>query len=764
MKTDIGKCKKLLDSGFSLLTVGIDKIPNFPWKKHQTELPKKADFEKNYNYSGGLYKKDGAEIEPTTGIGIITGYNGLEVIDIDLKIFTTLKEQQDFWKEYLGFLKDNILDFEDKFVIYKTVNGGYHILYRCAKIEGNLKIAVLKGFAQAIIETRGIGGYVFIYEKQESKKSYFELQEISELDREVLFSVSRFYNYIQETDQIIPEKIDVENKEAETTVWDDYNSKTSIFDIIDSDFDIVKNISDKYIIRRHGATTPHSGYVYKNSGCMYLFSTGTIYPHEKLISSFSAYTIKFHSGDFSLSAKELYKKGFGSRIVKKVDALQIAPEKIVYEDIKFPLDIFPIELQNYILQCNLSLDSSIDYMGCSFLWLLSVIIGNAVKIQVKPGWIEPATVWMTIVGKAGIGKTPSISNIVYPLNKENNREIKKFVKSYDKYNEFMALDKKDKENTEQIKKPVKTQFIADDITLEALVDMHEENKNSIGVFKDELAGWIKDMNKYRSGSDLEFWLSTWSAKSVSLNRKTAKSSFVAHPLIPVLGGIQPGVFDTFYTDENKDNGFIDRMLLCFPDLLVEEYNDNELTHDIMNWYSEYVVSFYRDIRNKCIVFNNDDEIEPFIAKFDNSSKIEWKRIFNKITAMQNDDEENEYMKSMLPKQKSYIPRFALLINSLSVFDRSGNPNEFKTISIKSILAAEKLSDYFISMAKKIKISSSEIHDIKRVLSATSSLSLFDKFKALHKSNPNLNKKEAAEHLGVSRTMIYKYLDNLAEKV
>ena len=31
--------------------------------------------------------------------------------------------------------------------------------------------------------------------------------------------------------------------------------------------------------------------------------------------------------------------------------------------------------------------------------------------------------------------------------------------------------------------------------------------------------------------------------------------------------------------------------------------------------------------------------------------------FNEITNYQNSDEENEYLKSMYPKQKSYIPLF-----------------------------------------------------------------------------------------------------------
>jgi len=750
MKPEIGKCKLLLDSGLSLITVKSDKIPNIPWKKYQSEIISKSDFEAAYNLSN------------TVGVGICTGFNGLEVIDIDLKVFSTLKEQQDFWTEYIQLLKDHILDFETKFVIYRTINGGYHILYRCEKIGGNQKIAKVKGHTEAVIETRGVGGYVFVYENKISKKSYTEIQEISELDREALFGISRYYNYVEEVDKIIPDKIEKEYV-SEVSPWQDYNQKTSILDLLADDFEIVKNISDKYIIRRNGATSPHSGYVYKNSGCMYLFSTGTIFPNEKLISPFSAYTIKHHSGNYSEAAKELYKKGFGSRIIKPVAKLQIEPQ-VNYKDLEFPLEVFPKEIQNYMIQCRDTLDSSIDYMGCSYLWLVSVIIGNSVKIQVKPGWVEPATMWMTIVGKAGIGKTPSISNVVFPIQKANNREIKKFVKEYDKYNEFMELDKKDRQNTEQIKRPRKTQFIADDITLEALVDLHEENKNAVGVFKDELAGWIKDMNKYRAGSDLEFWLSTWSAKSVSLNRKTAKSAFVPHPLIPVLGGIQPGIFDSFYNDENKDNGFIDRMLLCYPDLMVEEYNDNELSYDTINWYNDYIIAFYSDVKSKVVQLDVDDEIKPIIAIMDAEAKVEWKRIFNKITAQQNDDDENEYMKSMLPKQKSYIPRFALLFNCMHVFDKSADISNFKVINKAAILAAEKLSDYFIRMAKKIKITSNEVSDIKNMMRITASLPKNKQFMAMYELNPNLNRSEVAEKLGVSRKTVQSWVKELKGEV
>lgn len=762
MKTDLGKCNKLLDSGFSLLCVGENKIPNFPWKDRQAKPYLKTEFEKDYSYSGGTFKKNGDEIPPTNGVGIITGYNGVEVIDIDLKILASLKKQQDFWNEFTSFLKDNIDDFDSKFIIYKTVNNGYHILYRCKVIGGNEKIARLKGHKEAIIETRGIGGYVFIYENQVSKKSYFEIQEISEMDRDVLFGICKYYNYIEPTQSVNVHHDDTAVNKTEvkpgieTSVWQDYNEKTNILDVLGPDFSVIRNLSDKLIIKRAGAESAHSGYIYKDSGCMYLFTTGTIFPNEKLISPFTAYTYKFHNGDFSLSAKELYKNGFGSRIVKKIEELHqdIPPE--LY-NIDFPIDVFPLEIQNYIKICNETLDSSIDYMGCSMLWMLSVIVGNSIKIQVKPGWREPAVTWISVLGKAGIGKTPSIQNIVAPLMEVNNREQKKFIKQYEKYEAFMALEKKEKANTEEIRRPKKTQFIANDITFEALIDLHEENKNAIGVFKDELAGWFKDMNKYRTGSDLESWLSCWNGNSISLNRKTAKSSFVDKPFIPVLGGIQPGIMDQFYTEENKDSGFLDRMLFCLPELSVEKYNDNEMDENIISWYADYMIAFYDNVRRHIVKYDAEDNILPLIAKFGPEAKNEWIRIFNKITDMQNSDEENEYMKSMLPKQKSYIPRFALLLNTFHGFHNSGNVNDFDTITKESMLAAERLSDYFILMAKKIKVSSTEINAIKKQVKGSDGKSNFEIFKMMYKQNPNLNKTEVAEALGISRKTVYEFI-------
>jgi hypothetical protein len=571
------------------------------------------------------------------------------------------------------------------------------------------------------------------------------------------------YDYI-DVKPIEPEKKKTEYQETEITCWEDYNQKTTIFDVIGNDFSIVGNLSNKYVIKRHGAQSPHSGYVFKDSGCMYLFSTGTIYPHETLITPFIAYCWSYHNGNLSEGAKELYKLGFGSRLkklvveqTKNIPTNEPLIEQYQYNkaDLKFPIEIYPKPIQSYILECNSKLDSNIDYMGCSLLWLISVCIGNSIEIEVKRGWNENATVWLSLVGKAGIGKTPSINNIIFPLQKINSREIKNYFKELEKFEFYDNLNKKEKEEYAEVEKPIKKQFIANDITLEALVDLHQESDNAVGIFKDELAGWLKDMNKYRAGSDLEFWLSCWSGKSVSLNRLTRKGSFVEKPFIPVLGGIQPNILNSFYTEENKDNGFMDRMLLSFPEAVIDLYNENELEYEILEWYSNNIICFFDTLKT---VLKRDDDgiIKSLTAKFSDEAKIEWMRMFNEISNCQNDENENEYLKSMYPKQKSYIPRFALLIHVFDEFFSDGGNTLL--ISKESILKAEKLSKYFIATAKKVKINSIEVNNVKNT--AKGGKSTMDKLKLIYNENKDFDKSQVAELLGVSKRQINRLIKQL----
>jgi len=759
-KPDYGVCLKLLKNNFALVAIGSEKRANYKWEgtlKNPNLKPlSEAEFKKRYYYDGSynFTKKDknGNDIvvnfPKTEGVGIITGYDNLEVIDVDTKILSTLKEKQDFWNEYLELLENHVEDFHNKVAIYETVSGGYHLLYKCSEIEPNKDLASPKGVEGQLIETRGIGGYVFIYDKQISNLSYFTIKEISTDDRNMIFECSKFYHFIEDKkESTTPKKTNTEFEEQDIKTWDDYRLKNNILDVISDDFDEVGVLSGKVKILRKGAKSAHSGYVDTTLNKMYLFSTGTIYPHQTPLNPFDVYRIKYCNGDYGKAASQLYKDGYGSRIIIK----PILLESEIKQDAKidFPLDIFPKDFQIYITENNRVLGHSIDYMANSLLWVMSTIIGNSEVIMAKNGYVQSASLWLALVGAAGVGKTPSISAITRPLEKLNGKEIKKYIKDLAKFQDYTKKSKEEKETSETLRDPLKAQFLVNDITQEALIELHQMNPNSIGVLKDELAGWIKDMNKYRAGSDKEFWLSTWSSTPIYLNRKTAASSYVEKPFIPILGGIQPSIFTEFSTDENKDNGFLDRLLLCFPQEKINHYIEEEIDLQLLQWYEDVIVNIYNSQKKQC-KFDDSGEIMPLVIKLSDSGRSEFKNIYNEITDKQNSDSINEYTKSMLPKQKNYVLRFSLILNF--IWRQTSDENYSKEIGSDILLKSKKLSDYFIKMSNKVKIDSDEVLNIKKsIKSFDGDIDLI--IKNLIKENKSINQSQLANDLGVTRQTI-----------
>jgi DNA-directed RNA polymerase specialized sigma subunit len=182
-----------------------------------------------------------------------------------------------------------------------------------------------------------------------------------------------------------------------------------------------------------------------------------------------------------------------------------------------------------------------------------------------------------------------------------------------------------------------------------------------------------------------------------------------------------------------------------------------LNPEIIDWYENYIINLYDVIKTKVIRYNINNEIEPWICTWNEKADRQWERIYNKIIDMINSDSENEFVKSMLSKQISYIPRFALLLNTLYNYDLD-DPNFLITeITEKSVLSAEKLSDYFILMAKKIKFDTIEKRELKDLVNDIKDMPLKEKIIHIFQVIPDANKTEVAELLNTSRQTIYKNL-------
>ena len=420
-------------ANFSIIVADEKKVPVSGWKDSQVQATPASKIIE-------LAKKKNAHY-----LGIVTGYDGLEVIDVDLKVLGTTEEKKEFWENLYKVLYNIIYDLESKIVVYKTVSDGVHILYKTNIRAGNTKLATLQGHKSAIIETRGVGGYVVAYKDREliPNRTYFDIDYITDDERNAIINVCRSFNY-EVPVAVEPTQEAMKDYATGLTPWDDFNNQNMVWDVVSEDFTIIKNINGKLFIKRHGAESAYSGYIYTNDNRMYIYSTGTIYPHEKQISPYAAYVYRYHAGDFSAAAKDLYHQGFGDRIVR-AQPTSYTPMVIDEDNISFPLSVFPEPFRIYIVECADKLGLTIDYMGCTLLWVYSIIIGNLYEIEIKRGWTETACLWIALVGRAGIGKTPSISQMAFPIEKINNKGIKRYYAKLDEWNEWDKLTKKEKE-------------------------------------------------------------------------------------------------------------------------------------------------------------------------------------------------------------------------------------------------------------------------------------------------------------------------------
>jgi hypothetical protein len=735
-----GYYTNLLNKGFSIIPIQEYK------DNHKPNLFSTTPF---YTDAANLLQFDGwYKDKKTVSFGLLTGQSDVEAIDIDSKILKTKQDRDSFLKEYFGLLENHIDDFYKKFCIVKTQSGGFHILYKSKLVTGNKKIAKPKGYKEALIESRGLKGFVYIYNVVKGLQ-YNQIDYVSDEDRKMLWQISETYDY----KEVIQPKA-IKKRQTITqdglTPWDDFASKNSILDICSDDFDIVKHGKKSTMIRRKGADSAFSGHIYDDTGKMFLYSTGTIYPHETPLNSFDVYVFKHYGGDRSEATKQAYSDGYGDRYKPTNDKPITEVTPLI--NTEFPLHIFPKAIQQYVTECNQKLNASVDFMCVSYLWLMSVLIGNTLKVKVKNGWIDSPILWISVIGTAGVGKTPDIKLILKPLLDLNSQEIKRNIKRQKEYKEYQNMSKEDKEVNGTKEEPIKTQMIVDDITMESLIDMHSYNPKSIGVFKDELAGWFKDMNKYRDGSDKERFLSAWSGDSIVLNRKTADDSFVESPFIPILGGIQPSIFKEFQTSENKHNGFMDRMLFCDPKKEAQYPPTEELSQDLINQYRDVIIEV-KKVVDRDLTEVVEGVCIPKVLELTPGAKKEYNKSHRALIDLMKSEDELSNHVGMFAKQITYIPRFALILEFVS---NIYNDSHASVITEKSIKDATELSNYFISMAKNNNTESKQGNSLSSYVTKHKDKSIAELSKMTVKQFPNVKKKDIADSLDISVRTLHRY--------
>jgi hypothetical protein len=197
----------------------------------------------------------------------------------------------------------------------------------------------------------------------------------------------------------------------------------------------------------------------------------------------------------------------------------------------FPLDaINPEWLRDWIVRAAHGAGTAIGYVAVPLLVAAGGLIGTARRIRPSRAWSQPMATWGANVGWSGDGKTPGqdvIKRAIDTIEEALEPEISNLKRAHDRLEAIATATKKawQKEVEEAIAqnreppprpdeaeapgKFIAPKLYATDITIEKLCELLPARKQGMLLLKDELADWFLNMQRYSTGTDNPFWLTSW---------------------------------------------------------------------------------------------------------------------------------------------------------------------------------------------------------------------------------------------------------------
>lgn len=409
--------KHLIKSGISPIPIGDGKRPSIKWKNFQNRFISDKEIEEN--------------VDDNSEIGIVCGKvsGNLEVIDVDLKYDNT----GNLFTELLDIIKNHAPGVLEKLTVQKTKNGGYHLIYRCDKIEGNQKLAKrtttdeerkIEGKENekevVLLETRGEGGYILCYPSNGytiEKGKLLGIQKISIDERDLILDICRSFNQVFDT-PIVRKKNPVFF--SGESPFEDYNNNGDATNILEKHGWVVcatkgENIHFTRPGKNDGTT---SATYHTQKRVLYVFTTSSQFEANKGYNNSSIYAILECDNDYKVLAQKLKSEGYGksstildagasdvletrasvtSSEYKVEDVLYNSDEAekylkdVISGNLKMGLEVGMKELDKYFRfkRSNFVIVNGLDNVGKStIIWYLQTLM------SIKHGWR-----WLIYVGE-----------------------------------------------------------------------------------------------------------------------------------------------------------------------------------------------------------------------------------------------------------------------------------------------------------------------------------------------------------------------------
>jgi uncharacterized protein DUF3987/primase/DNA polymerase family protein len=244
-----------------------------------------------------------------------------------------------------------------------------------------------------------------------------------------------------------------------------------------------------------------------------------------------------------------------------------------------------------------------DFVAIGVLVAAASVVGRQLTIRPKlhDDWTVVPNVWGLAVGRPGLMKTAAMHEAQRGLRRlvADAREAYQRATQQHEFDVVAAkarraaIERQIKaatdrgESTESLREtfeaaiipepPTERRYLVNDATVEKLGLLLNENPNGLLVFRDEVTGLLRTMDRQGHENDRSFFCEAWNGiGSYTYDRIGRGTLHIEAACLSLLGGIQPTPLASYLIDtfsHGQDDGLIQRFqLLVYPDIVADWIN------------------------------------------------------------------------------------------------------------------------------------------------------------------------------------------------
>lgn len=360
-----------------------------------------------------------------------------------------------------------------------------------------------------------------------------------------------------------------------------------------------------------------------------------------------------------------------------------------------PLEVFPAKIRQMLEQAAMAFKFlPIEVPMVAFIAFLAACVERSRVVVVKDGWEEAGNLYIGLVAGSGMGKSPCFKAFFKHIWKHEVQNKTRWDIEMEDYNLVLEERRKIK-NPDELgplpPKPIRTQYLVEDITLEAIINILAENPRGLMWYSDELSSIVLNFDRYSNakGGTKSKLLSLYDSAPCKTNRQDReKDQVVPAATLSIVGTVQPSILKELFSKMDAASGFLPRIILILAKRTQPAYlKDIVFTGD----------ELLQKIANRLLA-DNGGEFIPRRIPLSRTAYNNYESWHNE-QLMDSTFPESDAIQAIAAKVGTQVIRLALLLHCLNAV--LNDTSELTEISAATMDKAIKLGDWIIEHQKRI---------------------------------------------------------------